>query len=135
MADRNPFWQTGSGAQYYTWDSTANKIKPESIAAGNAMYHQKDGQNVLYADQHAKFEKQANCGVESDNIYTVWGPTKTAGSIDTTTEEGLRECGEYVTTGTGVNATGFQMANIQGDTTYYPISENDNYLVSDVDAD
>lgn len=35
-----------------------------------AMYS--DGQNVLWADGHSSFEKQANTGVKNDNIYTFW---------------------------------------------------------------
>jgi prepilin-type N-terminal cleavage/methylation domain-containing protein len=121
MADRNPFWQTGSNAAYYTWDDVAKKIKPESIAAGNAMYHQKDGQNVLYADQHAKFEKTANCGIEGDNIYTVWG----TGTLTLPADEYKRQCG---------GPTYTDVKTLQGDTTWAPQNENDNYLVSDVDA-
>ncbi|MGB8226207.1 MAG: prepilin-type N-terminal cleavage/methylation domain-containing protein [Sedimentisphaerales bacterium] len=80
MADRSPYWDSkNTGAKLYDWDpaTTACKIIPDSIPAGNNVYHQKDGQNVLYADQHAKFEKSANCGVEQDNIYTTWGKATT----------------------------------------------------------
>jgi prepilin-type processing-associated H-X9-DG protein len=30
------------------------------------------GQNVLFADGHARFETSPNCGVKRDNIYTYW---------------------------------------------------------------
>ncbi|MFA5291403.1 MAG: type II secretion system protein [Phycisphaerae bacterium] len=135
MADRNPYWQTpdsatASPARLYVWDSVGNKLKPDSIAAGNNTYHQKDGQNVLYADQHAKFEKSANCGVESDNIYTIWGSTTTAGYINPTTEENLRQCGIGTTM---AGTTAVNPMPIQTNNEWYPRSADDNYLVSDID--
>ncbi len=36
----------------------------------NSTNHNKDGQNVLYADGHVKFEKSVFVGVNKDNIYT-----------------------------------------------------------------
>jgi prepilin-type processing-associated H-X9-DG protein len=42
----------------------------EAIKFGNAQVHQGDGQNVLYMDGHASFEKTSACGVDDDNIYT-----------------------------------------------------------------
>jgi prepilin-type N-terminal cleavage/methylation domain-containing protein len=36
----------------------------------NSKNHRSDGQNVLYGDGHAGFEKSAYVGVNSDNIYT-----------------------------------------------------------------
>jgi prepilin-type N-terminal cleavage/methylation domain-containing protein len=125
MADRNPFWQfdvTKTTApktvgEVYIWDGPPNnKVVATSIPGGNATYHQKDGQNVLYADQHSKFERSANCGVESDNIYTTWGvATIVPGSAD----EAFRQCGQITKPAqTGV---------------YYPMNEFDNYLVCDMD--
>jgi prepilin-type N-terminal cleavage/methylation domain-containing protein len=119
MADRNPFWEYGSNAKYYVWDSTNKKITPDSIPAGNNTYHQNDGQNVLYADQHAKFEKIANCGIEGDNIYTVWG----TGILNLPTDEPKRQCG------------GPTLGTVQTDNAWAPQNENDNYLVSDLDKD
>lgn len=72
-ADRNPFWDASrSDEDLMTWDTT-DKILPTEYPKGNATAHQKDGQNVLYADGHTKFEKSANCAIEQDNIYTTWG--------------------------------------------------------------
>jgi prepilin-type processing-associated H-X9-DG protein len=45
---------------------------------GNSLNHKNrdwpynKGQNVLFADGHAKYEKQPNVGVKSDNIFTFW---------------------------------------------------------------
>jgi prepilin-type N-terminal cleavage/methylation domain-containing protein len=74
MADRNPFWdKVNPEAEPYEWDTTKGGPTSESIPNGNSQAHQKDGQNVAYADQHVKFEKTANCGIDRDNIYATWG--------------------------------------------------------------
>ena len=136
MADRNPFWQYDpatydersikTAGVVYSWDPTNKKVMATSIPGGNATYHQKDGQNVLYADQHSKFERSANCGIEMDNIYTVWG----LGTIDPSVDEGKRQCGTKH--GTAPNASGDSAKPTQSDS-YAPESEYDNYLVCDMD--
>jgi prepilin-type N-terminal cleavage/methylation domain-containing protein len=40
---------------------------------GNAFPHQREGQNVLFADMHVDFERYANCGIDNDNIWKPWG--------------------------------------------------------------
>jgi hypothetical protein len=37
----------------------------------NSTNHNGDGQNVLYSDGHARFEKSAYVGINGDNIYTA----------------------------------------------------------------
>ncbi len=142
MADRNPFWQSPiesglSTARLYHWDNsaTAKKVYPASIPNGNSTYHQKDGQNVLFADQHSKFEKTANCGLELDNIYTIWGVVtlNPDGS-----EEYKRQCGKNAPTGAPpvmTNVSGQLTTPLQTDNTFFPLAEVDSYLVSDVDRD
>ncbi len=39
---------------------------------GNSACHQREGQNVLFNDQHVTFEKTPNCGVAKDNIWKMW---------------------------------------------------------------
>jgi prepilin-type processing-associated H-X9-DG protein len=39
---------------------------------GNSLAHQGEGQNVLFLDGHVYFEKRAYCGIDDDNIYTLW---------------------------------------------------------------
>jgi len=116
MADRNPYWTNGNTAY---------------LQAGNNTYHQKEGQNVLYADLHAKFEKQANVGIQSDNIYTYWGTN----TIVDSTKEHLRQCGKGA--GTTQNApVPFDPINTlqtTNTTAIVPTSEEDSYLVSDID--
>ncbi|MFC1737911.1 type II secretion system protein [Planctomycetota bacterium] len=40
---------------------------------GNSASHQREGQNVLFADQHVSFEGHPNVGLQKDNIWTNWG--------------------------------------------------------------
>ena len=42
---------------------------------GNSACHQREGQNVLFNDQHVTFEKTPNCGVAKDNIWKCWPDT------------------------------------------------------------
>jgi prepilin-type N-terminal cleavage/methylation domain-containing protein len=145
MADRNPFWQSPvvtatTTARMYHWDSTATayQVYTPSIPNGNSTYHQKDGQNVLYADRHSAFAKSANCGIGMDNIYTFWGPTTTSGVIDSATEEFKRQCGMGAPTGappTITPASGKLTTSLQLNNANYPVSAEDSYLVSDVDND
>lgn len=140
MADRNPFWTftgtypplTTGAPLMYTWDGS--KVRQESLANGNAFYHQKDGQNVLYADLHAKFEKSANCGIQQDNIYTYWG----SNAVDAGTEQ-YRQCGKgtQATSQSGDLGKAFEngasLQTISYATTNLPTNEEDSYLVSDLD--
>ena len=51
-----------------TTSSSATQMK-----AGNSNNHNKDGQNVLYADSHVEFQNNPFVGVSRDNIYTRGG--------------------------------------------------------------
>ena len=137
IADRNPFWDwvnnkapgtgtptsTDNRPNLYNWTpaqgGTGGYVVSDTIAQGNNTYHQKDGQNVLYADQHVKFEKSANCGVQNDNIYTTWGFNDSEMAGKTSDEQArLRQCGN---------------AEPALDTTNknYVQSKEDNYLVNE----
>ena len=87
MADKNPFYDskliattgtvdgnTYAGmarvmGQYYL--DNAGLAKWE-IEIGNSQPHDREGQNVLFADGHNSFENESDVGVKHDNIYTVW---------------------------------------------------------------
>jgi hypothetical protein len=66
-----------------SYGGTSNQAR-----CGNAVQHQREGQNVLFLDSHVSFEKRPYCGVDDDNIYTVsarpaadpWGTPPTLGS-------------------------------------------------------
>ncbi len=135
LADRSPYWDKvtvdSGAAALYNWDTVTNcRVKPESIPNGNNAYHQRDGQNVLFVDQHVKFEKSASCGVEMDNIYTTWGVNATiANALDqcATTGRGKTKqvgYGTYPTTNMPSQSNGTTVANC-------PLAVEDNYLVSD----
>ncbi|MDP9174740.1 MAG: DUF1559 domain-containing protein [Planctomycetota bacterium] len=51
-----------------TTSSSASQMKQ-----GNSSNHNKDGQNVLYADSHVEFQNNPFVGVSRDNIYTRGG--------------------------------------------------------------
>ncbi|MHC4805832.1 MAG: prepilin-type N-terminal cleavage/methylation domain-containing protein [Planctomycetota bacterium] len=78
-ADRNPWIKSPAAeAQPFPSDGSGQTFIPvgsrEQINVGNALAHQKDGQNVLFMDSHVGFEKTSYCGVNDDNIYTSWQP-------------------------------------------------------------
>jgi prepilin-type N-terminal cleavage/methylation domain-containing protein len=100
-ADRNPtcdrnvtYIDSGSGTLggRYTGTDTAIKTpfdrwnladdpQPNSYKDPDLLYnsfaHQREGQNVLFNDSHVQFAKQANVGINNDNIWQKWptGPT------------------------------------------------------------
>jgi hypothetical protein len=71
-ADRNPWLDApGRRARPVTdWTSFDPNGDRGSVKQDNAITHQNDGQNVLFADDHTDFEKTSACGVNGDNIYT-----------------------------------------------------------------
>jgi prepilin-type N-terminal cleavage/methylation domain-containing protein/prepilin-type processing-associated H-X9-DG protein len=92
MADRNPYFddmltiggagtadlmpervgQLGPGS-VTDWDD----IEKFMIQRANAQPHDREGQNVLFADGHTANEKRPDVGVKYDNIYTHWAGTGT----------------------------------------------------------
>jgi len=82
LADRNPWFDdnlTKSSIENETSNSFANMvalIDPQSQnkwkqQIGNSRPHDREGQNVLYADSHVSFEKRPDVGYGNDNIYTM----------------------------------------------------------------
>lgn len=70
-ADRNP-WLASPGAKPRDFKAFDPNGPKEAIKAGNTVFHKEDGQNVLFMDGHAVFEKSSACGLNGDNIYTSW---------------------------------------------------------------
>ncbi len=76
VADRNP-WIPPNERDVSDWtdyqlglpsgDSSGDS---ELEKKGNAVPHQREGQNVLFLDGHVAFEKKPYCGIDEDNIYT-----------------------------------------------------------------
>jgi prepilin-type N-terminal cleavage/methylation domain-containing protein len=72
-ADRNPYQDPSVNTDNFRWDDFSRTGPPDDIKhyqRGNAGPHQREGQNVLFMDNHVYFEKQSFCGVDEDNIYT-----------------------------------------------------------------
>ena len=77
-ADRNPWLDPSTDTTGFKWDDQTKTGGRENIKGyqkGNAGPHQREGQNVLFLDNHVSFEKQSFCGVNDDNIYTYWDGT------------------------------------------------------------
>ncbi|MBN2271386.1 MAG: hypothetical protein JXN61_12275 [Sedimentisphaerales bacterium] len=76
-ADRNPWLDThAQRARPVTdWSGFDPNGTRDSIRRANAITHRQDGQNVLFVDGHTSFEKNPNCGLNGDNIYTVQNGT------------------------------------------------------------
>jgi prepilin-type N-terminal cleavage/methylation domain-containing protein len=99
-ADRNPFLDPDTDTSGYWWNDFTPADPPyqdlKKYQKGNAGAHQREGQNVLFMDNHVYFEKQANCGVDDDNIYTYWD---TSGSGGIPKEQGIAPvCDDYLIT-------------------------------------
>ncbi len=74
-ADRNPWLDPFVDTTRFRWDDQTKTGGRENIKGyqkGNCGHHQREGQNVLFMDNHVYFEKQSFCGVNEDNIYTYW---------------------------------------------------------------
>jgi hypothetical protein len=77
-ADRNPWLDPYTDTTAFKWNDNTKTGGREDIRGyqkGNSAPHQREGQNVLFMDNHVYFEKVSFCGVNDDNIYTYWnGP-------------------------------------------------------------
>ncbi len=74
-AERNPWLDPYTDTTGFKWDDQTKTGPPEEIKRsqkGNNGFHQREGQNVLFLDNHVCFEKRSFCGVNDDNIYTYW---------------------------------------------------------------
>jgi len=97
MADKNPWYDpkitetTFSGTNlmncvdkigaYWTTNYSPNvgNVRQNQMVA-NAQPHEREGQNVMFADGHNSFEKTSDVGIKNDNIYTPYyqaSPTST----------------------------------------------------------
>ena len=72
VADRNPWMPSSLVKAKNDFSRFDPDGKRQAIRAGNTVGHRGDGQNVLFADFHVRFEKISFCGVDDDNIYTYW---------------------------------------------------------------
>jgi prepilin-type N-terminal cleavage/methylation domain-containing protein/prepilin-type processing-associated H-X9-DG protein len=107
---------------YQNWAINGNEYKDKDLVY-NSFSHQREGQNVLFADGHVTFSKTANVGIDNDNIWQQW-PTNPLGAGAQAKKD--REVGgrfpRYA------NAGGYQTPNTQTD----PLSITDSLLISEV---
>ncbi len=73
-ADRNP-WIKSPAAEPGDFVLFRPDVMPysgsvEQACAGNAVSHQRGGQNVFFLDGRVTFENRSFCGLDEDNIYT-----------------------------------------------------------------
>ena len=77
-ADRNPYLDSDAasyvlgapGITLPSWNPTDGYVDIDK--AGSSAAHERNGQNVLFNDQHVAFEKYPNCGINNDNIWNFW---------------------------------------------------------------
>lgn len=122
MADKSPYFDPkltfgGATQENYIdrsrmltpWDDTAQKWQ---IQAANAQPHDRDGQNVMYADGHAAYENRVDVGIKNDGIYTAWSGTGA-------TEDSRRQ-GQIPNRTTGVTPVGTDDSVLVNDDTKVP---------------
>ncbi len=74
-ADRNPWLDPYTDTTGFKWDSQTKSRRRENIKRylkGNSGLHKREGQNILFLDNHVYFEKRSFCAFNDDNIYTYW---------------------------------------------------------------
>jgi prepilin-type processing-associated H-X9-DG protein len=93
MADKNPWYDRKLSTGEFNVDSWIDyvgamgahygegELEKWKVRVANAQPHDRNGQNVLFADGHARFEKTSDVGVEHDNIYTRRGSAGGEGAI------------------------------------------------------
>jgi len=136
-ADRNPYLDKNApvflegqegclpgqqGEHKPTWEEadTASNIPAhysDDDRTGNSAAHQREGQNVLFNDQHVNFEKYPNVGISKDNIWKCWpNPIPPTNARD-------RELGESPYCG---------LLKKEGQANKAPQSDQDAFLVNEV---
>ena len=72
LVTENPIWDGGRRGLLTSDDAPKTWRKYNSPNHGGRSNG--EGQNVLFADGHAKFERRPIVGIDKDNIYTYIGP-------------------------------------------------------------
>jgi len=110
-----------SGESSPTWDTATSKYIDKDKTS-NAAAHQREGQNVLYADISTRFQLLPNCGISNDNIYKMWNAT---GSPPVPTPEQMQLGAIYRGGGTPMTT---------GNSSVGPKAEADSFLVNEFQA-
>lgn len=80
-ADKGPYYENGAGGSGEalpqndpSWGTGGDGMTPQAWQKYNSPNHggknSGEGQNVLFGDGHATFEKSPDVGIDEDNIYT-----------------------------------------------------------------
>jgi len=72
MSDIAPLNGTGTNPIADTKGTGSNGVPTNGAKAWNSANHQRDGQNVGFADAHTEFTRRADIGQSNDNIFTTW---------------------------------------------------------------
>lgn len=62
-------WKLGNGT---ATETNMDALEKYTIMVANAQPHDRESQNVLFADGHASNESRTDVGIKNDNIYSVW---------------------------------------------------------------
>jgi hypothetical protein len=100
------------------WTTSGNEYKDPDLLY-NSFAHQREGQNVLFNDSHVRFEKQANVGIDNDNIWQKW-PT-TPPTMPTAAQR--QACGFFPTKTNGMTWSDY--------TTVCPVGIGDALLINE----
>jgi prepilin-type N-terminal cleavage/methylation domain-containing protein len=77
MSDISPMNNTGTNPVAQVAGSGSNGVPSNGAKAWNSANHQRDGQNVGFADAHTEFVRRPDIGQSNDNIFTVWSGATT----------------------------------------------------------
>ncbi len=73
-ADRNPWMDKKRAGSFSGFQPDVEPFRGtvKQARLGNAVAHDREGQNVMFLDTHVDFRKWSYCSVDDDNIYTSW---------------------------------------------------------------
>jgi prepilin-type N-terminal cleavage/methylation domain-containing protein len=72
MSDIAPLNGSGTNPTAQTPGTGSNGVPTNGAKAWNSANHQRDGQNVGFADAHTEFVRRPDVGHSNDNIFTAW---------------------------------------------------------------
>ena len=79
MSDMAPLNNTGTNPVAQVAGGTGGAVPTNGPKAWNSPNHQRDGQNVGFADGHAEFTRRADIGQNNDDIFTQNGTAGAGG--------------------------------------------------------
>lgn len=87
----DPYPSTAAAAAGYRFSNNRNPtfpvmadMNPGTGPGQNSRNHERDGQNVLFADQHVEYERTTRCGINNDENYVNRAGVVQASPVDGT---------------------------------------------------